>query len=259
MYNTSNQLDSDTMRSINIANIYYPAVIFCVFYSCLLRSQPSITIVTEHFPPYQIQHQNTVKGLSIDVVSALNQHLNIESKVKLLPWTRAYSIALETPNTLIMSIARTKERQHLFHWVGNLPVNDRLALWTINDKSAKEINWQNLQNSVTALPRKDSNIERLINKGLEIKNNLIIVNKFDQVITMLLKGRIDYILAGEISLYYQIKALGYDVLLFKSKEIKQLPDVPLALALNLNSDTQLVKDYQLACKHLKTINLPVSI
>jgi polar amino acid transport system substrate-binding protein len=238
------------MKYIKRSYLCYPALIIYVLYSGLLRCEPLLTIVTEHFPPYQIQTPNGVKGLSIDIVSALNQHLNIDSKVMLLPWSRAYNMALKTPNTMIMSIARTEERQHLFHWIGDLPVNDELTLWTINDKSAKKIDWHNLQNSVTALPRKDSSIELLLNKGLELNKHLIIVNTFEQVILLLLKGRIDYIIAGKVSLDYQIRTLGYGLPLFKSKVVEQLPDVPLAIALNLHSDIRLVEDYQRAYKYL---------
>lgn len=40
------------------------------------------------------------------------------SDIHLVPWARAYYETLNRPNTAIFSIARTKEREKLFKWIG---------------------------------------------------------------------------------------------------------------------------------------------
>jgi polar amino acid transport system substrate-binding protein len=41
----------------------------------------------------------------------------LDYKIELLPWVRAYNMALNRDNVLIYTITRTTERENLFHWI----------------------------------------------------------------------------------------------------------------------------------------------
>jgi len=221
----------------------------CISY--FVQAENSLIIVAEHFPPYQIKGNTGVTGLSIDVLNAMNTTLSIDESVQIYPWSRAYKMALNIPNTLILGIAKTKERTELFRWVGILASKDTPAIWTLKENQSQiEINWDNITQFRTALPREDSNLKILMDKGLKINDNLFLVNQFEQVIGMLRKGRIDYIIAGKNTLEYQIISMGLNKDSFQSKVINEFPSAPLAIAFSKNSDEELVKRYQEAFQHL---------
>lgn len=90
----------------------------------------NIQAVTEELPPYNYRDRDgLVTGLSVDLLQRMvdRSKLSLDSKgVQLLPWARAYQMALHQPNTVIFSIVRLPEREALFHWVG--PIAPR-TLW----------------------------------------------------------------------------------------------------------------------------------
>jgi polar amino acid transport system substrate-binding protein len=56
-------------------------------------------------------------GLMVDVVTEIQRRLGTTDQIQLLPWTRALHMAKIQPNVVILSLARTPEREDLFHWV----------------------------------------------------------------------------------------------------------------------------------------------
>lgn len=56
-------------------------------------------------------------GLMVDVVGEIHKRLGITGEIRLLPWARAFDIAKKQPNVVILSLARTPEREDQFHWI----------------------------------------------------------------------------------------------------------------------------------------------
>ena len=209
-------------------------------------------IVTEHFPPYQIQKGDGVEGISIDIVNKLHKRLHIEKPINVYPWARAYKIALSKPNTLIFSMTYTQQRRGLFQWIGFLPILDEISFWTLNSvKREGPLNWANVQGLTSAIPRQDSNLPLLLSKGLIINSNLYLVNSFEQAIDMLVKERVDYIVAGKSSLRYQILTLGYSLAEFNVEPTRTLTKQRLGFAFNLESEQALVEKYRVAFKAME--------
>ena len=101
-----------------------------------------ILIVTEDYPPYHYQENGKIVGQGTETVQAVLKVLKIEADILMLPWARAYKMALEKKNTLIYGIARMPKRENLFKWVGvTSPVN--YCLFALNDRS--DINIQFLE------------------------------------------------------------------------------------------------------------------
>jgi polar amino acid transport system substrate-binding protein len=231
---------------------YHRVALLLFIFSEPLLAQSFPIVVAENFPPYQVRTNDGINGISVDVLKALNKHLGVKTHIEFYPWARAYKMALTTPDVLILSISHTKERDDLFHWIGSLPMSDKLALWTLkSNQQGKVNNWEDLKGYVTALPRLDSNIDLLLNKGLLLGKDFFIVNQFKQVIGMLIKGRIDYVIAGSASLKYQIEALGYDVNHFTKQEIASTYVAQIAFAFNIDSNKQLIVDYKKAFDELE--------
>jgi polar amino acid transport system substrate-binding protein len=57
------------------------------------------------------------KGPSIEILQAILKEAQLDAKVEFMPWIRAFSTASNNPNTLILSMIRTPERDDNFHWL----------------------------------------------------------------------------------------------------------------------------------------------
>jgi polar amino acid transport system substrate-binding protein len=96
------------------------ALIIALLVSFDARAQ-EIDVVTELLEPYQIEKADgSLGGFSTEVVEALFKITKDQASIKIMPWARAYEVALNQPNTLIYSIAHTQMRDKKFHWIGAL-------------------------------------------------------------------------------------------------------------------------------------------
>ncbi len=92
-------------------------LILMPFYIAALQSS-TLQVVTELSPPHQTLVDGEVSGDSTALVKAILQQAGIVAGIEMYPWARAYRMALQQPDTLIYNIARTAEREPLFHWIG---------------------------------------------------------------------------------------------------------------------------------------------
>ncbi|MDH0746805.1 transporter substrate-binding domain-containing protein [Pseudomonas sp. GD03842] len=81
-------------------------------------STAPLRVVTENLAPYNMLEHGKVTGLSTEIVQAVMDTVGTSPRIEVLPWARAYDLALHADNVLIYSIARTPQREHLFKWVG---------------------------------------------------------------------------------------------------------------------------------------------
>lgn len=84
----------------------------------LFASERPLVVYTEEFPPYNFSVNNEITGINILLVKAACKEAQIECVFQILPWNRSMRMALEGPNTALVSTARTAEREDLFQWVG---------------------------------------------------------------------------------------------------------------------------------------------
>jgi polar amino acid transport system substrate-binding protein len=77
-----------------------------------------LTITTEQTPPASMLGPDGVTGRETDKVREMMARTGTDYKIELLPWKRAYMMALHQPRTCVYSTTRTPEREALFKWVG---------------------------------------------------------------------------------------------------------------------------------------------
>lgn len=75
---------------------------------CLARA--AITVVTEELPPYNMTLDGKLTGIGTELVEAVMAEAGEAARIQSMPWARAYDTALNSPNVLIYSIARTPQR-----------------------------------------------------------------------------------------------------------------------------------------------------
>lgn len=112
----------------------------CLLLSCFANAS-NITFYTEHYPPANFVEEGEVKGITVDTLKAIWQHLgHQEQEIVLAPWSRGYRFTLKKPNTALFTIGRTPTREELFHWVG--PVFN--STYVLYAKKSKQLKFKNL-------------------------------------------------------------------------------------------------------------------
>jgi len=216
--------------------------------SCFSAKSASVKVVTESLPPYQIKMEDgSVGGYSTEVINELFKITGDTQELHLLPWARAYGIALTEPNILIYSIAHTRERDPLFHWIGRVKY-ERFYFWGLKSKNTK--NYDTLH-SIKNLPissvNKNNTEQFLREHGFK---NIYTVVKSEQVLLMLDNERVDIILSNELTLKSLCKSINYDF--SKLKKLLEAEDLQnnLSIAFGINTDPKLVQRFQAAYAEL---------
>jgi polar amino acid transport system substrate-binding protein len=162
---------------------------------------PSFSVATELLPPYQyIDDQGNMTGYAVELVQAILDDLESSEEIWMYPWARTYKLATSRKNVLVFSLARTPERESLFHWIGEIH-HENYTLFAL--KSNQEINVNSLEDATTynvAVTRSSVAEHILTRLGF---NSLEKTDSFEQCITMLLRKNSDLILASDYALKHQ--------------------------------------------------------
>jgi polar amino acid transport system substrate-binding protein len=102
-----------------------PAAVVAALMSFAAGAQTLVT--TEEYPPFNMTEQGEVVGVSTALVRRMFERAGLAYRIQMLPWQRAYALALAQPGTCVYSTTETDERKPLFEWVGPLVVNS----WTL--------------------------------------------------------------------------------------------------------------------------------
>jgi len=229
---------------------YLKALSVCtvLIFASFCGQAEEIEVVTEYLEPYQIKNSDgSLGGFSTDVVKALFEITQDQAKIQVMPWARAYEVALHRPNILIYSMAHTLIRDNKFHWIGALK-DERLYFWGLKKHYTKN-NYQvsELKNYKIAVSRNSNAAQYLFSQNF---SNIYQLSNERQNMNMLFIDRVDLILATQITIETRAKNLGYDF-----KDLQKLNEVAalnnkLSIAFSLGTSPALVKKYKTAFQQL---------
>ncbi len=169
----------------------------------------AVLVMTEQFPPFNYQENNSIKGISTQIVKRLMKEAKLDYDLELVPWKRAYHTTLNRPNTLIFTIAKTESRMDKFHWIGKIS-NRKVSLFRLRDR-------QDLGNMTfeeakakakIATVQGDASTEMIINLGFNKENLTVIHDVTSSSLCMkhVVNGRSDYFPMNPYSLKYRVDA-----------------------------------------------------
>ena len=147
-----------------------------------------LNIATEDYAPFQYVKDGAIKGFSAEIVQEMLARTKIKSEIIMYPWARAYLIAQEKPNTIIFSMARSKEREDMFKWIG--PIAPR-EIWLYRLKEREEIKVLDLEELKNkkyhlGMVTDHSTTKLLMEKGFKTPEHFSQVTNPDQNVKMLL-------------------------------------------------------------------------
>jgi len=181
-------------------------ILWILMLTPVLAREP-IQVITEDLPPAQYVEDGIVKGPATEIVKKVLEKAGVDYKITVLPWARAYLMAMKYENILIYTMNRTAKREALFKWVGLVDHTNITHLFKLKGNGIKTNTVESIRMANTAVLRDGANHELLAERGFL---NIFPVSKLELTIKMLLARRVDLIPGSEKLLGEQFNAHGYD-------------------------------------------------
>ncbi len=212
-----------------------------------------ITVVTEEWAPYNYKENGKITGMGTEIVRATLKKANIEAKIEMYPWSRAYQMAEMSKNHLIFTMARTEEREKKFKWIG--PFAQR-KMYLFKKKEREDftiIKLEDIKLYQTGLVRSDAMVEFFESNGFISGTHFQVVPTEDDNIKKLFAKvkRIDFITGSELSLAFKMKQLGYNYSDVK-KEFLLIDKGGYYMAFNNKTSDELVNRVRKAFEEIKS-------
>ncbi|MBF0351321.1 MAG: ABC transporter substrate-binding protein [SAR324 cluster bacterium] len=220
-----------------------------------------VEVVTTDFPPFQMQEDDKVIGITTDLVRAVIQKTGIRATLGLYPWNRAYERALNNPNILIYSIARTPEREPLFKWVGTIaPFN--VYFWKLKSRTDIVLNdLEDAKKYKIGGVLSDVKTQYLIKKGFGTGTRIETVHGDHLNLQKLMTGKLDLLPFDDMTFPFKASAAGWDLSLIPAEKALFLPEISseLYMAFSRGTEDALVDRFRKALEELKAEGVPEKI
>lgn len=187
---------------------------------------------TENYPPFNLGNsEGEIVGISSEIVQALFKRAEISYKMELLPWQRAYRLALKEANHAVFSTTQTPQREPLFKWVGPIVDNN----WVFLKQAKSNIVLKTLEDAKKYRVggyRGDAVALYLESKGFRIDyvpKDYLNARKLD-------RGRIDLWATGQLLGPYYAKENGVENL----EEALIFNQTIMSIAFNIDTDEAVI-------------------
>jgi polar amino acid transport system substrate-binding protein len=143
--------------------------------------------------PFNYLVDGELRGLGVDVVRELAQRAGLSLQLAVMPFRQAFARALSTPNVLLLTVARTPEREGRFEWVGPLAPRD-VWLWKLKRRTDLRLTaLGDAKQYRVGVVFGDASIADLEQAGLEHKRSLHVIHDRRALGRMLRMDRFDLI------------------------------------------------------------------
>ncbi len=134
------------------------------------------------------------KGRTADYFRDVVEAAGYEVELQVMPWTRAYDTTLKQPDVILLMIAKSPEREGLFHWV-DIMVSLKYHLYAYGQQRTFTLRDLHHEPGLRIGAQKgDVLYKYLISQGL---NNVIPVIDPSLLFPMIEKGRIDLVTSSD--------------------------------------------------------------
>ena len=76
----------------------------------------------EDYPVQFFDKQGQLTGMSIEIVREIQRRLGVNDAIQVVPWARGLNKLDHEPNTMLLTMARTPERESQYQWIGPVVV-----------------------------------------------------------------------------------------------------------------------------------------
>ena len=168
---------------------------------------PVLKLFTEDSPPGNYLKDGKPAGFAVDIVREILRRLKQPDTITIVPWSRGYTLAQNSPNVALFSTTRFEQREKMFHWVGPLYTQT----WAFYSRKGSGIRINSLEEA-KKIKRigtylRDAKEQYLRSRGFE---NLVSANRNISNIRHLLRGNIDLWVSSDFNMPYQVRQAGFE-------------------------------------------------
>ena len=165
---------------------------------------PPLSVYTEEWPPISYSDNTRPAGMAVEVVREMLQRAGLVVEIEIIPWSRAYKLAIETPNVVVFAVGRTPQREELMTLIGPI-LSVRTELYQRRGDRWKGKSADELRSALLGTYRA-AFFETLARANGFLKFSL--ANTPDRSARMLLAGRIDLWVDSNISAPSVVQVAG---------------------------------------------------
>lgn len=225
-------------------------IAFTVLFSGYICAK-KITIVTEHLAPFQIVNEQSIGGISTEIVEATLNATNYAYEITAYPWSISFSRAKREQNTCIYSLGRIPDRELLFEWIGHI-ISSTISLYSLASKQILITSLNDAKKYKTAVIRDDVTHHFLLSKGFIENENLYVMDNYDSLLKLLeIPNRnIDLVVINDDLIYNRVKSTEEAS---KYTNVYNMDELTLNFhfACSLNTEKDIVTDLKETMKELE--------
>jgi len=213
-------------------------------------AEERITVVADFWAPYVTMEDGEVSGISTDIVLSALKKAKIPYTLRMLPWPRAYEMALEDKNTLIFALVRTEERLRKFKWVERLHPSVPAYLYGLKSSKIGTINsLQDAKKYSVAATRSSYSAQRLIASGFQPKKNFVETKDGETAFKMMINSRVDLLAEASSHINALLKQSNMPLNLVEA--YFKIEDAELFTAFSMKTEDHLVDKLRRAIQAIK--------
>lgn len=197
-----------------------------------------LRLITESWPPVSYQDNGKAKGFAVDLVNQLQHFVDMNTEPEIMPWARAISIALTTPNVMLFSTSIDSTRKQQFDFVGPI-LSSRVSLYALSEDEIKIDSIEALRN-VGAIGVYRSTVGVAILEQAEL-SNIQLASFPEHSAKQLFRGRIRLWCQADVAVGAILEKLNIDPSAIKS--VFDLAEIDLYLAFSQGTDQHIVEHW----------------
>lgn len=154
----------------------------------------NLWIIAANVPYFSEPEQGAdVTGFAADLVKAILSEADVTQPILTAPWERVLRESARHPNVVAFPVARTPEREHLFHWITPITRN-RHSLFATTAQPVASLE-QLPDNAVVAVLRNDFRGDIAREAGV----HTLAYDSWPEVVGALLQGDADYLFGSQFA------------------------------------------------------------
>ncbi|MCG8616769.1 MAG: transporter substrate-binding domain-containing protein [Desulfobacterales bacterium] len=223
------------------------AVLLALLFSVASATAEETIFLTCEEPPTNFAQEEQVVGISVDIVRELIARLGKQNDIMLLPWARAYKMALKRPNVILFTCGRTRQRADLgFSFIGPI-VTRTHGLFSLKQADVRINSLDDVRERGIHVGGMigDWRTESLMDKGISVQQ----VSTHHMNIRKLLHRRIDLMISSDLELPTLVRDAGEPTARFRMS--LALETAPSFIMLSKDTPPAVVSAWEEALSSLK--------
>lgn len=216
----------------------------------LVSQIEAFSYLTENYPPLNYEEEGKLYGVSVDVLEALFEKMNVQlsrDNISLTPWSEAYQQTLALENSMLFSTARVPERELLFKWVGPIAPEKTIVVGLVASNIVITAP-DDLNNFSVGVIEDYAAILVLLEQGV-LSETMIRYSDVEKMYQALENGEVDCIVYSETGNTLIIESLGMNAADFETLYMAAV--VENYFAFHVNTSEEIIGIFQQSMDELK--------